>query len=187
MDTYIIIVIIFGIIALILISLLFFINRLSILSNKIEFAFKPIKTYIEERNDILDKMKEFITNNLEHEEEFLKEIDKAKETLETTRKAIEGIPNLKKTEKVFIKFNKLDEIYPKLKNNKEYKTLTESYNNNQDRINYGINNYDEGVKKYNNYKEKKIVSTLSILFHFPNYIYYKNESWYLQLMKKNMK
>ena len=176
MDSYIIIVIIFGLITMGLLCLLYFINNLSLLKNKVERSFIPIKSYIEERSTLLDKMSSFLSNNLEHEEELKKQLETTKTNLNNVNNAVNGILVLKNTEEVFTKFNHLDKIYKNLTRNKEYSELKKEYEENENRINYTIDNYNKEAKKYNNYKKKKIVLSLSKLLHFPEYSYYKNKS-----------
>ena len=173
MKSYTIIILIFGIITMIILCLLFFINEISLLAKEIEKQFEPIKEYIEQRIKLLDKISSFITKNLEHEEELLKEIETAKQELSNIKNASDGINTLKNTEQVLIKSTQLEQVYKKIINNKEYKELIEEYKENNNRINYAIDNYDRKVRKYNNYKEKKIIIILNKIFNFPNYSYYK--------------
>ena len=60
MDTYKLIVIFFGLITLLALSILFFINRLFLYANYVEKSFEPIHTYINERIELLRKMKKYV-------------------------------------------------------------------------------------------------------------------------------
>ena len=175
MESYTIIVIIFGIIAMMLLSLLFFINKVSLHSKMIENNFEAMKEILNERINILEDMKKWLNHNLEHEDVLSHEIEKNKENLENIKKATDNLEIIKNTE-IEEKFMKLDEIYPKIKKNEEYIDLKNRYITNQENINYAANTYDEGVKNYNNYKETRIVSYLNKILHFPTYNYYNKES-----------
>ncbi len=173
MDTYVVIVIIFGIIALILLCLLFFINRLSILGKMVEDCFLSVESYIEQRAFIFEDMSSFLSKKLTQEQSLSKKIDSVRKSLLDVHGAIEGIDVLKKSDSVFSKFIHLDSLYDDLKNDKDYLKLKNSYQENQDRINYSIDSYDEGVSIYNKYKEKWLISFLSKVLRFPEYSYYK--------------
>ena len=166
MDTYVVIVLIFGVITLVLFILLFFVNRMFLLRNRIEDSFIPIKDYLQERVNILDSMIAFLVKYLKYEEEF---------KIEGVEGALDGVVLLKDTEGVLVKFVGLGDIYSKIRKNKEYLSLIEQYQENRDRINYAIDSYNKGVRDYNNYRKLKIISFLDKIFHFPVYIYYKSE------------
>lgn len=175
MAPYGIIIIIFGVIALLLISLLFFVNRLTLLKNKIEFTFEPVNSYIEERIELLEKMSTFLSKRFPQETELNKKIDKVHDSLKKIKNASDGITELKNSENVFQQFQKLEELMPNIKKNEEFVSFKEEYQNNQDKISYALEKYNKEVKDYNNYKEKKVVSLLNKVFRFPNYSYYKKE------------
>ena len=175
MESYTWIVIIFGILLIIFLLPLYFINRLLLQANKIEESFEPIKTYIEERKELLESIAIFIKNNLKNEEELIKKIEETTQELNNIKDAKEGIPILKKSDKLKINLNKLEEIHPKISNNKEYQSLKTKLKENQNRINYTKDSYNKEVTNYNNYKNKKIISILNKLFSFKEYTYYKEE------------
>ena len=88
MDSYTIIVIIFGIIILSILILLYFYNKIIIQKTRILKKYNNVKGYIlEERNAILE-MVTFIKNNLEHEQDYIS----------TLKKTVEVLDNLKNTE-----------------------------------------------------------------------------------------
>lgn len=175
MDTYVVIVLIFGVITLVLFILLFFVNRMFLLRNRIEDSFIPIKDYLQERVNILDSMIAFLVKYLKYEEEFKIEMKNERDLLEGVEGALDGVVLLKDTEGVLVKFVGLGDIYSKIRKNKEYLSLIEQYQENRDRINYAIDSYNKGVRDYNNYRKLKIISFLDKIFHFPVYIYYKSE------------
>lgn len=175
MESYTWIVIIFGILLILFLLPLFFINRLLLQANKIEIRFDPIKTYIEEKKELLDNIALFIKNNIKNEEELIKKIEETTNELKNIKDAKDGIPALKKSEELEINLNKLEEINSKLTENKEYQSLKTKLKENQNRINYAKDSYNEEVTNYNNYKKKKILSILNKLFSFQEYTYYKKE------------
>ena len=176
MEIYTIIVIIFGIIALLALSIIFFINRTYIYKNHIEKSFEPIKEYLNERIEITKKMNTFIKNNLEHEKSLNKKLEKVIDSLNSITSASNGIPILKKTEETTDTFIHLEEIYKKLKDNKEYSQIKKEYQDNIDRINYAKDKYNDSITNYNNYKEKKLLVIINKILKFPEFTYYKNNN-----------
>ena len=176
MDAYIVIVILFGIITLLVLSLLFFINRIYLSANNVERYYEPIKEYLEERKDIFKKTNNFISNNLEHEKSLNQKIDRVINLTNTEVKPEEIIKALKKTDELLDIYTKLDKTYPKLKNNKEYNKLKKELEENISKINYAKDKYNEEVTNYNKYKENKIIAALDKILKFKEFTYYKKES-----------
>ena len=169
MDSYTVIVVIFGIIILLLLVGVFFINRLSIYNNKVKSSLVTVSGHLEARMELIDQMINFINNNLEHEKSYvtkLKHVDKyIKEFLEENS----NFKGFSKNEKEFLNFIRLDENYSFLKKNKEYLKLKEEVLANQERLVYALDSYDKGVVDYNNYRSNKFILFLSKLFGFPEY------------------
>ena len=176
MDAYIVIVLLFGIITLLVLSLLFFINRTYLYANNVERYYSPIKDYLEERKNILKKTNNFISNNLEHEKTLNQKIDRVINLSNTNTNPEEVIKILKKTDDLLDIYTKLDKTYPKLKNNKEYKELKKELDANIDKINYAKDKYNEEVTNYNKYKESKLIKYLNKILKFKEFTYYKKES-----------
>lgn len=172
LDSYTVIVIIFGFLILIGLALLFFINRLLLLKKEIENCFSNVLIYLEERIELLEKLSDFIQKNLDHEEVLLKEIEKKKIALEQIRHSEDRISAIKATDELFIKLKKLSEVYSYLVRNKEYQELIKEISMNQDRVVYAFQGYDEGVKNYNRYRENPFILRLSKVFRFSDYPYY---------------
>ena len=129
-----------------------------------------------ERIPIINMINELMIwrkNNLEYENEVLKTLTTEQEKLKNISNAKEGIEILKNNNRIEKAFENLEKTYEKINKNKEYLSLKERYIDSQNKINYTLDSYDKEVTTYNNYKEKKIIITLSKIFHFPNYNYYK--------------
>lgn len=169
MDSYTVIVVVFGVIILILLVVVFFINRLSIYNNKVKSSLVTVSSHLEARMELISQMISFINNNLEHEKSYvtqLKYVDKyIKEFLGKT-------PDFKafnKSEKEFLIFSNLEDSYSFLKKNKEYIELKEEVLANQERLVYALDSYDKGVLDYNNYRSNKFILFISRVFGFPKY------------------
>ena len=175
MDIYKIIIIIFGVITFILLSILFFVNRISLYIKRIERSFIPIVNILEEYKNTLKKVIDILNSDLLHEDALKKEIEEIEEELENVNNAIKGIPILTKLDKIDKKILYLENIYPKLKNDKEYIDIKENIERKNDKINYSIEAYHKEVEDYNRYKENKIVVLLNKIFSWKEYQYYNKK------------
>lgn len=169
MESYNIIILIFGIICLLLLIMLYFINRIIQHKNKIDTSFIAIKKLLEEKTELIDKMIYFVEQNLEHEKNYQRKLKQLKDLNLTIKNNKEGINSLKKIEKELLSFNKLENTYKKLTKNKEYLQIKEEISNNQEQLKYALDSYDKGVINYNNYKENLLINFLSKLCKLPEY------------------
>ena len=169
MDSYTIIVFIFGVFTLFLLVILFFINRLLSHKRLITNSLVAVYANIEARIDLIEEMKEFIEKNLEHEKSYLSKLQKIEDYLSEFLKKKPIFKNYDKNEKEFLHFTFLDKTYSKLKNNKEYQKLKNDAITNKDNLIYALDSYDKGVINYNNYKDQKFILIISKIFRFPNY------------------
>ena len=171
MADYTIIIIIFGLLILLALVILFFINRLLSYKNRVEHSFKSVSDYLEDRILFIDEASGFIQRNLEHEEEFIQKLNEIKLIINQylDGKNKDDFKKFRKQEKIFLEIVGLDEIYDTLKDNKEYQKLKKNILLNQERILYALDNYDRGVEDYNNYQQNKWIAILAKIFRFPKY------------------
>ena len=76
METYVIIVILFGVVILLLLGGLFFVNRLTLLKLDVESCFGTMKEFAIERANIFEEMSSFLEKNYDKEEVFIQKIKK---------------------------------------------------------------------------------------------------------------
>ena len=173
MDSYTIIVIIFGVIILSILVLLYFYNKIIIQKTRILKKYNNVKGYIlEERNAILE-MASFIKNNLEHEQDYISTLKKTVEVLDNLKNTDGELKQLKQAQNTYRDFSKLDNVYSSLKKNKEYITLKEKANTIEERLKYSFDDYNKEVKKYNNLDKEKIYDLIKKIARFPKYDTYK--------------
>ena len=161
MESYNIIILIFGFITLFLLVLVYFINNILQYKIKIDNNFSVIRKILDERIEITDNMILFLKNNVEHEISYLKKLEKSKTILLNLKNNKEGISNIKEQEKIFFDFIKLENTYKKLTKNEDYLSIKENVLNNKDKLAYAFDSYDKGVISYNNYKKNKLIMFLS--------------------------
>ena len=173
MDSYTIIVLIFGIIILSILILLYFYNKITIKKTRILKKYNNVKGYIlEERNAILE-MVTFIKNNLEHEQDYISTLKKTVEVLDNLKNTDGELKQLKQAQNTYRDFSKLDNVYSSLKKIKEYITLKEKANTIEERLKYSFDDYNKEVKKYNNLDKEKIYDLIKKIARFPKYDTYK--------------
>lgn len=173
MDSYTIIVLIFGIIILSILILLYFYNKITIQKTRILKKYNNVKGYIlEERNAILE-MVTFIKNNLEHEQDYISTLKKTVEVLDNLKNTDGELKQLKQAQNTYRDFSKLDNVYSSLKKNKEYIALKEKANTIEERLKYSFDDYNKEVKKYNNLDKEKIYDLIKKIARFPKYDTYK--------------
>ena len=169
MESYNIIILVFGLITLFSLIMLYFINRILQYKIRIENSFLEIRKLLDEQMNILDEMIEFIKINFEHEVSLLKKLDKTKEIIPNVKNNSDGIKDIKRVEKELLGFTKLENTYKKLDKNKDYINIKEDILNNRDKLIYAFDGYDREVISYNNYRENKLIKFLSKLCRIPQY------------------
>lgn len=172
MDSYSIIVLIFGLLIIIALIVVFFLNRLIGYQNKVKDLFATILEYLDARMKLIDEMIKFISSELNYEENFIKKLEQTKVSIQNLFQNSNSLKEFKKYEKEFLSFLTLEKVYPSLKKNKEYLALKQEIELNQERVVYAMDSYDKGVMDYNDYQKKKLIRFLARVFHFPKYDYY---------------
>lgn len=175
MDSYSIIILIFGLLIFSILIVIFLVNQLLLKRKKVELQFETIIKILKTKMELIDKMVAFINDNLEHEEVFVRELKRTKSALEEINiSSKENIKTIKKSEKTLAKFNQLATVYPFLKSKATYNDLTEAYALIQNRITYAMDSYDRAAKTYNAYLSTKINMALSKTFKIDGYSYYND-------------
>ena len=172
MDAYIIIVIIFSILTMLLLMVLYFVNRLYIYKNRIDHAYEVVDELMDDRLGYVGRFSSFIENELDTENNLVKRLNKLVDEYDSKNKDIKFV---KKTGKYLDELKVLYKVYPKLKDKYLYQTLSKGIDINQERLEYAMDTYDKEVKRYNDYVSNKYISMLKQLLKFPDYDYYKRK------------
>lgn len=169
MESYVIIILIFG--GLLLLSLVgvYFVNHILQYKVKIDNSFLAVKEIIEQRIDIIDDMINFLNSNLEYEKSYQKRLVKAKELLINVKNNKNGTDNYKQTLESVFSFINLENVYKNLSKDKEYLVIKKAILSNKEKLDYALDVYDKGVIVYNNYRKKKLIYWLSKMCRIPEY------------------
>lgn len=173
MEIFTVLAFIFGILILISLGILFFVNNLLLKRQKVDFSFDSIIKCLGNRTEILDKIAIFIEKNTTEEAKYINSINKSSINLSKIFKSNKNnIKDIKDSSKLLQKFITLKTIYPKFEKNKIYNELIEKINLNEDRLIYAIDIYDQEVSKYNQLFNTKFNSFIGKIFKIKEYDYY---------------
>lgn len=173
MNPYNVIIIIFTIITFLMLFVVFLVNRVLNVRNKVDAAYSGVLKYINERCTLFMRMSSFIEENIENEDKLVKNMKKAIEDLnDGVNLNIHNLKELKKTNKLLTKFCDLINIYPKINKNEIYNLLVKESDTNIDRIDYAVDTYDKLAHEYNEFKSTKVNKIISVVLNLKDYDYY---------------
>ena len=172
-EAWIIIIVLFAILILIGILVITFYNKLLFRKNKAKEKFKSMSECLNERTDIINKLTSILQSNDYFEESLLRELKSLKAEIDKETKTNYLISLIEESDKVLEKALNLDNIYDHLKNNQDFLNVKEQFKNNQYKLMYTKEIYNEEAEAYNNYKNKGISKIIAKLFKMPDYNYYK--------------
>ena len=173
MESYNILIVLFGIIILGIMIILFFINNLLLKKERVKNQFESVNNYINDRIDLFARIASFVESNSENEEKYVNSIyDSSDELSDVCDNGKYDIKKIKKSFKVIEKYIKLGDIYPDFNKNRIYTMLKEEIILNEERIVYAMESYDKAAKNFNELKTKKIYDKISKIFKIEDYEYY---------------
>jgi len=141
---------IIGIVVLILVVCVYYINRIFVLSNRIDNAWSQIDVQLKKRADLVPNLVETVKGYMKHEKKAIEMVTKARErmmkatSVEETAKANNALAGALKT--IFA----LAENYPKLRANENFLMLQEELSGIENKIAYARQFYNDSVLNFNN-------------------------------------
>lgn len=172
-TTVITIIIIFGLIVFGLLFILNFVNRLEFYKKKVIQKFESVKSIINERIEIIDKVNMYLKVNCPHEDNLIKELNNLTTSFRNTDDINELLSLINKSRNILKSATTLESTYIILQNKKEYFDFRDMIKDNDAKIEFAASVYNEEVENYNKFRENKYISILSKMFKFPDYNYYK--------------
>ncbi len=139
-----------GIVVLVLAICVYYINRILVLSNRIDNAWSQIDVQLKKRTDLVPNLVETVKGYMNHEKKAIEMVTKARENMmkatsvEQTEKANNVLAGALKT--IFA----LAENYPKLRANENFMMLQEELSGIENKIAYSRQFYNDSVLNYNN-------------------------------------
>lgn len=141
---------ILAIVVLIVLVAIYYINRILVLSNRIDNAWSQIDVQLKKRTDLVPNLVETVKGYMKHEKKAIEMVTKAREnmmkasTVQETAKADNMLAGALKT--IFA----LAENYPKLRANENFLMLQEELSGIENKIAYARQFYNDSVLNYNN-------------------------------------
>lgn len=165
------IVLIFAIIMVLGLIIIGVYNKLIFLRKRVLDKFDAINEGLNERINIIKNIIEIINDY--HEERLVMDLNNLIKEINEESIINNLLLLISKSDDLIKKALSLDSIYPELKGDKNYSKIRENFKNNQYKIMYSIEIYNEEVEVYNNYKNNTGVNIVSKVFRFKDYNYYK--------------
>ena len=143
-------ILLLGLIVLVVLVVVYYINRIIVLSNRIDNAWSQIDVQLKKRVDLVPNLIETVKGYMKHEKDVIVKITKARERMLGARtdedkiKANNQIAGALKT--IFA----LAENYPKLRANENFMMLQEELAGVENKIAYSRQFYNDSILTYNN-------------------------------------
>jgi len=141
--------ILIGLLVLVVLATIYYVNRIIVLGNRVENAWSQIDVQLKKRVDLIPNLVETVKGYMKHEKEAIEAVTKARERMmkagsnEERLKANNQAANALKT--VFA----LAENYPKLRANENFMMLQEELSAVENKIAYARQFYNDSILSYN--------------------------------------
>jgi len=139
-----------AILAVLVLVAIFYVNKISVLSNRIDNAWSQIDVQLKKRVDLVPNLVETVKGYMAHEKDALRMVTEA-------RKSMMGASDLKSRMKAEGELTRalktilaLSENYPRLKANENFMLLQEQLEGIENRVAYARQFYNDSVLSFNN-------------------------------------
>ena len=138
------------ILAVLVLVSVYYVNRITMLSNRIDNAWSQIDVQLKKRFDLVPNLVETVKGYMKHEKDAIKSVTEARERMMGTsdlksRMRAEG--ELTRALKTILA---LSENYPNLKANENFRLLQEQLEGIENRVAYARQFYNDSVLGFNN-------------------------------------
>lgn len=147
---YMVVGIVLGLIVLVVLIVVYYINRIIMVGNRVDNAWSQIDVQLKKRVDLIPNLVETVKGYMKHEKDVISKVTKARERMlgaktdEEKVKANNQIAGALKT--IFA----LAENYPKLRANENFMMLQEEMAAVENKIAYSRQFYNDSILTYNN-------------------------------------
>ena len=155
-----------GIVAVVVVAVIFIYNGLVSLRNEVRNSFAQIDVQLKRRNDLIPNLVETVKGYAKHEKQVLENVTKARsemmkaQTVEEKGKASNMISDALKS--LFA----VSENYPDLKASQNFLQLQEEISGTENKIAYSRQHYNDMVMAFNNKREQFPSNLISSTFSF---------------------
>ena len=151
-------------------------NKLKLRQNKVLEKFEAVYDCLHERIELIDNIISLIKKENYHEETLIRDLTTLKKELLTENINNNLLLLINKSHTLIVRALNIKATYPSLGDNKDFQDIIETFQNNQTKITYALEIYNEEVKVYDDYKKKAIINVIAKVFFFSTYNYYKTEN-----------
>ena len=141
---------IIALVILFVVVTIYSINRIIVLSNRIDNAWAQIDVQLKKRADLVPNLVETVKRYMRHEKEVFEKIAKAREQMMKAGSVAEKAKASSEMTKALKTIFALAENYPNLKANENFKLLQEQLEGIENKIAYARQFYNDSVLMYNN-------------------------------------
>lgn len=142
--------IILAIVILVVLVTIYYINRIIVLSNRIDNAWAQIDVQLKKRADLVPNLVETVKRYMRHEKEIFEKIAKAREEMMKAGSVAEKAKASGELTKALKTIFAIAENYPNLKANENFKLLQEQLEGIENKIAYARQFYNDSVLSFNN-------------------------------------
>ena len=142
--------VVLGIVALVAIILVYYINRIIILSNRIDNAWSQIDVQLKKRADLVPNLVETVKGYMKHEKDAIKMVTEARENMMKAGNPKDRIKAEGELSKALKTIFALAENYPNLKASDNFKLLQEQLDGIESKVAYSRQFYNDSVLEFNN-------------------------------------
>lgn len=141
--------VIVGIVAVVVLTFLYFFNRFATLGNRIDNSLSQIDVQLKRRADLIPNLLETVKGYTKHEKGIIKEVTEARKALVSAGNIEAKVKANDKLESALKTIFALAENYPDLKANENFLELQRELATTEDKISYSRQYYNDSIMSYN--------------------------------------
>ncbi len=142
--------IVLGLIALVVLIAVYYLNRINILSNRIGNAWAQIDVQLKKRADLVPNLVETVKGYVKHEKAVFKDVTEARKAMMGAQTVEEKTKAGNQLAAALKSILALSENYPKLKANQNFLLLQEELSGIENKVAYARQFFNDSVLEYNN-------------------------------------
>ena len=142
--------VIIGVIAVIVLIAIYYLNRINILSNRIDNAWAQIDVQLKKRADLVPNLVETVKGYMKHEKGVFKDVSDARKAMMGAQTSEDKVKAGNVLAGALKSIFALAENYPTLKANENFKMLQEELSGIENKIAYSRQFFNDSVLEYNN-------------------------------------
>lgn len=164
-----------GLILLIIITIINYYNRFTVLRERVKKAWKDIDIQLKRRFDLIPNLLETVKGYSNHEKEILEKVTELRSGYNNTDSLKEKGKIAGELSKVVRDVNVTLESYPDLKANENFRELQLELKNTEDKISYSRQFYNDIVTRYNQAIKVIPGAIIAAMFKFEEAEYFETE------------